>query len=118
MGTASICISPVIVLSFDISRDTEAETARRQCENNKMTEEISTLNQLQEELKAADEKSGGNTAAFPMELLKTREILENNPVDDVVKTKGPVTPAVESVTAKRKIEENEFDVENVEQINR
>ena len=53
-----------------------------------------------------------------MELLKTREILENNPVDDVVKTNGSVAPAVESVTAKRKIEENEFDVENVEQINR
>merc|ERR1711953_705876 len=117
MGTASICISPVIVLSFDISRDTEAETARLQCENNKMTEEISTLNQLQEELKAADEKSGGNTAAFPMELLKSREILENNPVDDVVTTNGSVAPAVESVTNKRKIDENDFDDENVEKIN-
>ena len=50
-----------------------------------------------------------------MELLKTREILENNPVDDVVvKTNGSVASAVESVTAKRKIEENEFDDENVE----
>ena len=64
------------------------------------------------------QKSGGNTAAFPMELLKTREILENNPVDDeVVKTNGSVASAVERVTAKRKIEENEFDDENVDQIN-
>merc|ERR1712154_261896 len=101
--------------SFDISRSTEFETARRQCENNKMTEEISTWNQLQQELKAADEKSGVNTAGFPMELLKSREILENNPVDDVVKTNGSVAPAVESVTNKRKIEDNEFDDENVEQ---
>merc|ERR1712203_451704 len=98
----------VIVLSFDIYRGRGTQTAIRQCENNKMTEEISTLNQLQEELEAADEKSGGNTAAFPMELLKTREILENNPVDDVVvKTNGSVASAVERVTAKRKIEENE-----------
>ena len=53
-----------------------------------------------------------------MELLKTREILENNPVDDeVVKTNGSVASAVERVTAKRKIEENEFDDENVDQIN-
>ena len=45
--------------------------------------------------------------------MKTREILENNPVDDeVVKTNGSVVPAVESVTAKRKINENEFDDEN------
>ena len=53
-----------------------------------------------------------------MELLKTREILENNPVDDEVgKTNGSVVPAVESLTAKRKIEENEFDDENVAEIN-
>ena len=64
----------VIVLSFDIYRGRGTQTAIRQCENNvslercqqsfnnraiflnqKMTEEISTLNQLQEELKAADE---------------------------------------------------------------
>ena len=101
-----------------------------------MTEDSSTLNQLQEELKAADEvrqqkyfqdprynlrllqKSGGNTAAFPMELLKTREILENNPVDEeLVKTNGSVASAVERVTAKRKIDENEFDDENIVQIN-
>ena len=45
--------------------------------------------------------------------MKTREILENNPVDDeVVKTNGSVVPAVESLTAKRKINENEFDDEN------
>ena len=52
-----------------------------------------------------------------MELLKSREILENNPVDDLVKTIGSVAPAVESVTNKRKIEDNEFDDENVEQTN-
>merc|ERR1711953_41032 len=121
MGTASICISPVIVLSFDISRDTETETALRQCENNKMTEDISTLNQLQEELKAADEKSGLNTAAFPIELLKTREILENNPVDEpLLKTNGNGSASpldVERISAKRKIDENDFDDENTEQIN-
>ena len=66
------------------------------------------------------QKSGGNTAAFPMELLKTREILENNPVDEeVVKTNGngSASPVVVSVTAKRKIDENDFDDENVDQIN-
>ena len=56
-----------------------------------------------------------------MELLKTRELLENNPVDEeVVKTNGngSASPVVvESVTAKRKIDENEFDDENVDQIN-
>ena len=52
-----------------------------------------------------------------MELLKSREILENNPVDGVVTTNGSVAPAVESVTNKRKIDENDFDDENVEKIN-
>ena len=64
----------VIILIFEISRGRETQTAPRQCEYNvsrkrcqkifynleiflhqKMTEDSSTLNQLQEELKAADE---------------------------------------------------------------
>ena len=72
--TATLCISPVDYFQFWNIRGWETETALRQCENNvsldrcqqtfinlgmflyqKMTEDISTLNQLQEELKAADE---------------------------------------------------------------
>ena len=64
----------LIIFCFQISRGWETKTALRQCENNvsfdrcqaifcnlelflyqKMTEDSSTLNQLQEELKAADE---------------------------------------------------------------
>ena len=64
----------VIILSLEIYRGRETETTLRQCQNNvslvrcqerfynlaiflhqKMTEDSSTLNQLQEELKAADE---------------------------------------------------------------
>jgi len=76
-----------------------------------MTEDsISSINQLQEELKAADE-SGANTAAFPKELLSTQEILENNPVDDLTHQSRI---ALESLTAKRKFHENGFDQENDE----
>ena len=62
-----------------------------------------------------------NTAAFPIELLKTREILENNPVDEpLLKTNGNGSASpldVERISAKRKIDENDFDDENIEQIN-
>ena len=56
-----------------------------------------------------------------MELLKTREILENNPVDEpLLKTNGNGSASpldVERISAKRKIDENDFDDENIEQIN-
>lgn len=48
-----------------------------------MTEEVSTLNDLQKELKAADENMVERPGAFPMELMtvKNKEVLENNPID-------------------------------------
>jgi len=54
-----------------------------------MSGENSTLNDLQQELKASDESLGDRAAAFPAELLmqliqqKSRELLENNPVEKV-----------------------------------
>jgi len=49
----------------------------------KMTEEVSTLDDLQEELKAANENMVERFGTFPMELMtvKKKEVLENNPFE-------------------------------------
>jgi len=91
----------------------------------KMTGENTTLNDLQEELKAAQEKTDEHSAAFPSEFLieKNLEILENNPVEKETKESGmtvcgaTVTNAAEQndIAGKRKAgNDNDFDNDETE----
>jgi len=68
-----------------------------------MTGENSTLEDIAEELKAAQEKVD-DSAAFPTDMLnkKNKEMLENNPVDNE-STNGKEADADE-ISKKRKLE--------------